>query len=351
MAGIREVAQRAGVSITTVSHVFSGKRPVAEGTRRRVLRAARALQYRPNRTARGLATGRAMTIGLHFPFEGDSFVLNPYFPALLQGLSAAAAEAGYGFLLIPASLDHEFPLEQLIRSRRLDGVIVTDPESSDPLIPKLLKWKVPVVTTGRFLPCPELPWVDNDHAGAVRELFDHLEEQEYERPALLSVRGGFSYIRDVEDTYVSEVRRRGMSAMILRAPDLSEEQGYSAAFRLLERRDPPDVIIAAVDRQAVGVLRAALELGVRVPDELGVAGEGDTVLARHSRPPLTSIRVRPSQLGAAAVTALLDLLEGGSTENVVVPGEVVVRRSTRRRRVRTSPARSARTARPSSRPR
>jgi DNA-binding LacI/PurR family transcriptional regulator len=348
VAGIHEVAEQAGVSITTVSHVFSGKRPVAPDTRQRVLQAAELLQYRPNRTARGLATGRAMTIGLHFPYVGDPFVLNPYFPALLQGLSAAAAESGYGFLLLPTAPDGEASLDELIEARRLDGVIVADPETSDPVIPALVRSKVPLVTTGRFLPDPDLPWVDNDHAGAIRDMFAHLSKQGYRRPALLSHRGGFSYIADIEAAYTEEVTGRDMPVMIRRAPDLSEQQGYRAALRLLDRREPPDVIIACVDRQAIGVLRAADEVGLRVPEELGVAGEGDTVLAEHSRPPLTSIRVHPAKLGAAAVEIMLGLLEGVRGDNQMIPAEVVPRRSTRRNAAPPTPGRAARTARPSS---
>ena len=330
MATIHEVARRAGVSITTVSHVFSGKRPVAPETKERVLRAADALEYRPNRTARGLATGRAMTFGLHVPFSGDSFVLNPFFPPLLQGLSAAAAESGYGFLLIPPEGDDQGSFQELLRSRRVDGVIVADPESSDPVIPGLVDAQVPVVTIGRYLPDPGLPWVDNDHARALRDLFAHLDEQGYQRFALLSTRGGISYFRDVEDTYIEEAERRGMPLMIRRAPDLSEEPAHRQALSLLDRREPPDVIIASVDRQAIGVLRAADELGIAVPEELGVAGEGDTVLAEHARPPLTSIRVHPGELGATAVESLLRLVEGEQVDDRLIPAEVVPRQSTRR---------------------
>ena len=346
MSGIHEVAREAGVSITTVSHVFSGKRPVAPDTREKVLQAAEALRYRPNRTARGLATGRTMTFGLHFPYAGDSFVLNPYFPALLQGLSAAAAESGYGFLWMPSEPNGQAPLGELLRARRLDGVIVADPESSDPVVRTLVASNVPVVTTGRYLPDPDLPWVDNDHGGAIRELFAHLDEQGYARPALLTTRGGFSYIADVERTFTDEAERRGMPVTIRRPPDLSEEQAYRHAVRLLEGTPPPDVIVTCVDRQAIGVLRAADELGVGVPEELGVAGEGDTVLAEHSRPPLTSIRVHPGELGAAAVQALLRLLDGERVDNRVIPADVVPRRSTRRNG-RATPARAARSERPS----
>src|ERR687892_2566429 len=269
MATIHEVARRAGGSITTVSHVYSGKRPVAPETKERVLRAADALEYRPNRTARGLATGRTMTFGLHVPFSGDSFVLNPYFPPLLQGLSAAAAESGYGFLLIPPEGDDQGSFRELLRSRRVDGVIVADPESSDPVIPGLLDAQVPVVTIGRYLPDPGLPWVDNDHARALRDLFAHLDEHGYQRFALLSTRGGISYFRDVEDTYIEEAERRGMPLMIRRAPDLSEEPAHRQALSLLDRREAPHVIIASVARQTLRRRRAP-----RVPGSPGPPGDG-----------------------------------------------------------------------------
>lgn len=338
MASIEEVAREAGVSITTVSHVFSGKRPVAPETRRRVLAVAERLDYRPHRAARGLATGRTMTIGLHFPFEGDSFVLNPYFPELLEGLSAAAAEAGYGFLLIPASLEARFPLKLALKEGRFDGVIVADPTEDNALIPALLRRGIALVTTGgRYLKSAQVPWVDNDHRGGLVQLMAHLEEQGYRRPALLSIKGGFSYVQDVEETFEKEVRTRGAEVALVRADDLSEEQAFVHALRLLSRSPPPDAIVAAVDRQALGVLRAARELGLRVPRDLGVAGEGDTVLARHSHPPLTSIRVRPRVLGEAAVQSLLTVVERSTIpENRVLPAELVPRASTRRTRSRRS---------------
>src|SRR6266516_3808040 len=101
MASIEEVAREAGVSITTVSHVFSGKRPVAPDTRRRVVAVAERLDYRPHRAARGLATGRTMTIGL----------------------------------LLPASLEARFPLELALKEGRFDGVIVADPTQDNALLP------------------------------------------------------------------------------------------------------------------------------------------------------------------------------------------------------------------------
>jgi DNA-binding LacI/PurR family transcriptional regulator len=335
MASIDEVAREAGVSITTVSHVFSGKRPVAPETRRRVLAAAERLRYQPHRTARGLATGRTMTIGLHFPFEGESFVLDPFFLELLEGLSAAAAESGYGFLLIPASLEAKFPLRLALKKGSFDGVIIANPAADSPLVPVLLQRAVPLVTIGRYLGPGQVPWVDNDHRRSIATIMAHLDEQGYQRPALISQSGHFSYNLDVQESFEKEMRARGGEVAIVRAGDFSEEQGFLHALRLLSSASPPDAIIASVDRQAMGVLRAARELRLRVPRELGVVGVDDTMLARRSRPPLTSIRTRPLVLGEAALQTLVEVVEHSDVpEDRLLPTDLVPRASTRRNRRR-----------------
>ena len=129
-ARIADVAKAARVSITTVSHVLSGKRPVSSETREAVLRAAKRLQYRPTVAARGLATGRTMAIGLQFPMEGEHLILNLYFPTLLGALSDEATQHGYSFVLLPARRSPEFPLESLLDTQRLDAAILVDPSSS-----------------------------------------------------------------------------------------------------------------------------------------------------------------------------------------------------------------------------
>jgi DNA-binding LacI/PurR family transcriptional regulator len=339
MASIEEVAREAGVSITTVSHVFSGKRPVAAETRGRVLAAARRLGYRPSRAAKGLATGRSMTIGLHFPFEGESVVLDPFYLELLQGLSAAAAESGYGFLLI-SSEPKRFPLRKALEERQFDGVIAANPTADSPLIPVLLARRVPLVTVGRYPVPGEVPWVDNDHRGGIAQLMAHLEEQGYERPALISFKSTISYNEDAEESFEKEVRARGGEVSIVHATgDYSEEQGFLLALRLLSQSRPPDAIVADTDRMAIGVLRAARELRLRVPQDLGIAGVDDTVLARHSNPRLTSIRLRPHVVGDAAMDSLLAIVERGEVpENRLLPAELVPRASTRRVRRRPSGA-------------
>jgi DNA-binding LacI/PurR family transcriptional regulator len=278
-----------------------------------------------------LATGRTMTIGLHVPFPTESVVLDPYYPLLLEGLSVAAAEVGYGFVMLPASPHNSVSVSAMLRNRPFDGAVVVDPVEDSPVLSTLRRYQVPVVTTGRYLGRGGPPWVDNDYRSGIAELVGHLYEEGYEFPSLMSLRGRFSFAYDLEEGFKTSVSLDGGPVRVVRAPGFTEEDGYREAVRLLGKRSPPDAIIVSGERQALGVFRAARDLGVRVPRELGIAGLGDTLLARHTHPPLTSISFRPQELGEAAVRSLVRLLEGEVPANELLPAELIRRGSTRRK--------------------
>lgn len=341
-ARIADVARAARVSITTVSHVLSGKRPVSAETRKVVLDAAQRLSYQPTVAARGLATGRTMALGLQFPMEGEHLLLNPYFPLLLGSLSAAATQDGYSFVLLPAHRSSEFPLETLLDTQRLDAAILVDPSSTNDVLPLLRQYAVPVVTVGRFLGRLKTHWVDNDHPAAIRHVLDHLAEQGYQRPALISLgHERYSYIGDIERSYRTWVDEANVEPMVVRAEDLSDRAGYDAAVALLTRNERPDAIIAAVDRQAMGVVGAAEELGIRVPSQLGIVGEGDTVLARNAHPPLTTIDPRAAELGSQAIAVVRQILDDRAPPNRVINLTVRTRLVIRASTARLSPGPAA----------
>jgi DNA-binding LacI/PurR family transcriptional regulator len=290
-----------------------------------------------------------MAIGLQFPMEGEHLILNPYFPRLLVALSAEATQHGYSFVLLPAHRSAEFPLEPLLDTQRLDAAILVDPSSTNDVLPLLRRYRVPLVTVGRHLGRGRTHWVDNDTRATMGLVLDHLAQQGFTRPALISLGSErYSYIADLEDGYRSGLAATDQAARIVRAPDLTERAGYDAAITLLARRDRPDAIIAAVDRQAIGVLAAAEELGIDVPGSLGVVGEGDTVLAGNAHPPLSSVDPRPAELGRAAFGLVQRVLDGtdGDFLNEVVPCVLVTRESSVR--ATSIPGSIASRARPSS---
>lgn len=331
MASIYDVAAAAGVSITTVSHVYSGNRHVAADTVARVMEAAKDLDYSPRLSAKALATGRSMILGVCFPAQSSLLHRNPYFPALLEGLSAAAGKVGYGFLLIPNALGENGVARGELLGQ-LDGVIVADPAANDARLAAFLDRDLPVITIGRWMGRQDIPWVDNDHTKAIEDLFVHLDEQGYRRPLLLTKEPNISYESDVEQAFQKQTDMRGLPGRVVWCDNFFSQKTYDIAREILIAADRPDVIIASTDSLALSVLQAASDLGIAIPDDLGVVGEGETVLAASSIPPLTSIRVFPDRLGDLAVEMLLDLVnDGGGERAKLVSVELVVRASTDRR--------------------
>jgi DNA-binding LacI/PurR family transcriptional regulator len=327
---IFQVAEEAGVSITTVSHVFSGKRKVHEETRRRVLETAERLAYKPRATAQALATGRSMTLGLQITLSGHELVLNPYFASLLPAMSLAAIELGYSFLFVPPNPDRDAFVDPLLAGARIDGGIVIDPMDRDPFVSALLAGGTPFTSIGRLLDTPHENWVDNDHDAASAHVLEHLAERGYESPVLLTIPTRVSYVTDYSTAFAG--RSTAGADGIVVAEDLSEQAAVEAIKPLLGSADPPDAVFCIHDQLAIGVLRAASELGVCVPDELGVVGVTDSLIAAHARPPLTSVRVHAEQAGRLVVQLLDQLLRGEADISAprIVPTRLVSRESTAR---------------------
>jgi len=321
---IFDVARHAGVSITTVSHVFSGKRPVKEETRRRVMDAADSLRYRPQRTAIALARGRTMNLAVYAPTGDSDPVLNPFFSLLLPVMSAAAVAMGYTFVLFTSDRMTENLADALLAGRTVDGVILIDPQRGDPFVDRLAAADVPFVSLGRILDGPDTPRADIDQRALCREVLDHLAGEGYERPALFTGGSGTSYVFDLQKTF----RRLAPGQPVVQVDDRSDRAAYAAAQWLLKAEPRPDAIFCANDQLAVVVLRVAAQLGLEVPRDLAVVGVGDS-LARHADPPLTSVRKHPEQLGELLVSKLDRRLGGGDDEPRVsiVAADLVVRQS------------------------
>jgi DNA-binding LacI/PurR family transcriptional regulator len=324
---IFDVADAAGVSITTVSHVFSGNRRVGAATRERVQDVARRLGYRPRSIAQALAHGRTNTLALQLSISGESLVLNPFLTSLLASLSLTAIDRGFSFVYVPPGPSAAGFVEPLLDAGRVDAAVLVDPVRGDPFVEAVVERTVPHVSIGRILGVTSDYWIDNDHRAICDKVVAHLASEGYRRPALLTVPFDLSYVVD----YTSGFRAAaGEDAPVVVADDLTDLAAQHAAGRALAGAHPPDAFFCIHDRLAVGALVAAAEAGVGVPAALGVVGIGDS-LASHAHPALTSVRVFPERAGAAAVELLEAVLRGAEAEvPVLVSAQLVRRKSTRR---------------------
>jgi DNA-binding LacI/PurR family transcriptional regulator len=328
MATIYEVAERAGVSAATISKVLSGKGYVSSTTRERVFRAINELGYVPSARARALSAGRSFIVGLLVPYSSEQFFDDPHLLTIMRGVERVANEHDYNLLL--STVRGSTDCARLLRSSVIDGAIVIENEDNPLFVSALGTQAYPWVAVG-YPSAAAAAVVHADDRSGARALTTHLLAQGHRRIGLIdsSPRPHALAERLLGVAEALASFELSLDALPIVTGDFSEHSGYLAAQQLLRAPHPPSAMFALNDRMALGALRAAQERGVRVPEQLSVAGFDDIPAAATSLPPLTTVRQPGEALGVAAAHILFALLDGAShPAQQIIPAELVVRAST-----------------------
>ena len=320
-----EVALKAGVSQSTVSRVFSGGSGLSQETRRRVLEVARELKYKPNAIARSLSTQRTQIIGLV-----SSHMTNPYFPTVLQSFTQRLHELGWKVLLVSAGLNEDVDaLLPEVLSYQVDGLVIVTGLHGRHITQQATQQGIPSVLFGRYELGSGISAVSCANYEAGLEVANAFLEAGHQRLA---------YIGGLEDTSANVDRRKGFVERLNERGirDCREELGvftyqggYEAATRLLRSPSPPEAIFCANDIPAFGVLDAARDLGIKVPDQLSVVGFDDIPMAQWSSYNLTTVRQPIEEMIEATLELLLERIENTKVGSVVkfLPGTLIKRGS------------------------
>ncbi|MEU9670892.1 LacI family DNA-binding transcriptional regulator [Streptomyces bobili] len=328
---IKTVAAHAGVGRTTVSRVINGSDLVSADARERVLAAIKELNYVPNSVARGLVTSRTDSVALVIPESESRLGAEPFFAALIRGVSAALAETGtqLQLTLVRDQLERD-QLTASVATRRVDGVLLVSVHANDRLPGILEEMGLPTVLAGRRDEREGLSYVDSDNAGGAAAAVRHLLGRGRRRIATitgaLDMDVGRSRLAGWRDAH----REAGVPAdeSLAEAGDFSEEGGSRAMRSLLERAPDLDAVFAASDLMAVGALAELRRQKRQVPGDVAVIGFEDSVLARHTDPPLTTVRQPVEELGRTMARILTDITRhGADRQQVTLPTELVVRES------------------------
>ena len=326
-----DVAALAGVSRTTVSFVLNDRTDVTirESTRGRVRDAARRLGYHPHGPARGLAGGLSRTLGLVLRQSPEHVAGDALLAETLRGLAGAARAVDYRVIVEPLGPANGAS-DELLRSRRTDGVVVSGPRVDDPIIPRLVEEGFPIILQGS-LPGVDSPSVDVDNVAGARLATEHLLELGHRTVGCITNAPlAYTSARERLDGYLAALRSAGVPAdarLIVEAgPDPSS--GYRAMAALLAAA-PVTAVFVASDVVALGAFSALTDAGLRCPDDVSVVGFDDIPLAAFFDPPLTTVRIPAHDLGLAAGSALLDRIAGRPVPaRTLLPTELVVRSST-----------------------
>lgn len=337
MATIKDVAAIAGVSPSTVSRVIAGNPRISEPTKEKVRQAMKQVNYVPNAIARSLARANTRTVGFALSRRADHAFSNPFFSEVLRGMSAVAQLHDYNILLSISMNEKEEKEKclQLIRERRVDGLIVSTSRVRDELISALVEEEAPFVVIGRSVEHP-VPVVNNDNVHAATEATLHLLEQGYRDIAFVGGPSDMVVTQDRMQGYEHALkkRQRPLRRERIVSVDFSEESGFQALCRMRAEGISFDAVLASDDLFALGALRFAHHSGLSVPADLGIVGFNDTPMMAHVHPPLTSVRILSYELGVEAMQLLLDGLVDPEhwqrKQKVVLPSRLEVRTSTMR---------------------
>ncbi|HJQ95993.1 MAG TPA: LacI family DNA-binding transcriptional regulator [Acidimicrobiia bacterium] len=318
---IREVSDRAGVSVGTVSNVLNAPHLVADPTKARVLSVISELDYRPHRAARSLQARRSYLIGYRLPGAGKSPALDVFLHALV------GAASGYGLeiaLFSPRGDESELDsYRRLISGGDVDGLVLSDTNYRDPRIGLLTDSGFPFVSFGRALDSQSFSWVDVDGAAGMKLVVDHLVAAGHRQITLAAWPEG-------SESGDERVRGfgRGKDREVIRVLG-GFENGRQLGRELFRRDTPPTAVAAVEDSLALGMMAAATELGLKVGSEIAVAGFDDSIAAGLVTPGLTSVRQPMDQVARWMIDALVSMLAGSPVpQSQLLMPDLVVREST-----------------------
>jgi LacI family transcriptional regulator len=324
---IAQVADRAGVSATTVSHVLSGKRVVGAATRGTVMEAIRELGYRPNAVARNLRTQKSHMIAVVVPD-----ITNPFYAVLTRGLADAVDAAGYGTYVCNTDGVHEREAKFFadVMDRGVDGIVFASGETASEVTFTPADHRTPIICIGDQLDHPLCDAVVPDDEAGSREAAAFLAARGYQRIAMIQGPPRYGGARTAGFRAALRAAKQKVAPERLVRGDWTRAGGRRAMKTLMGLPQPPDAVFCANDLMAIGALDVAHELGLEVPSQLAIVGFDDVDAATIVSPPLTTVRNSAYEAGSTAGELLLSRMGGrhtGPGRTVVLPCPLIERGS------------------------
>lgn len=334
MVGIKELAQKTGFSITTVSRALAEYSDVSAETRAFIRQTAREIGYQPNEVARQLRRQRSNTLGLIIPTYDHSFS-EGFFSQLLHGIGDAAGDARYDVLISARSPgdDELEAYKRIVGGNRVDGIILARTRQHDPRIAYLKQVGHPFVVSGRTAPdeIPDFPYIDVDSQAGIYAATQHLIAHGHRQIGL---------ILPPPDVAYTDYRRRGYADALSDAGiayqnewvfsgDLRRSGGYQGMYHLLDHHPTLTAVVCSNDLMALGAMQAAQVLGRIVGRDIAVVGFDDLFDAEYAHPPLTTVRQPIYEIGRRLVDLLIGIIQGHPPQEtqILLPTELIVRES------------------------
>lgn len=328
MVSLKDISKVCGVSVATVSKALNNHKDIGEDTKEHIRKVAKEMGYLPNLSARALKTNRTHGIGVLFVDEAMSGLTHDYFSSVLDSFKRTAEKSGYDITFINSCKDREGRMSYLEHSkyRGFDGVVLACIDFNDPEVIELVQSDIPVVTIDYLF--NNRIAVISDNVTGMKELLEYVHSKGHRKIAYIhgadsavTTNRLSSFYRTAEklgleipDEYIREAAYRNTVTT------------YQVTNELLDLPEPPTCILYPDDFAAFGGINAIRERGLRIPQDISVAGYDGIRAVRHLEPKLTTVQQDTEQIGCLAARELISLIERPKTtivEQIIVPGRVV----------------------------
>jgi LacI family transcriptional regulator len=326
---IKEIAKIANVSPMTVSRAVNNSHKVREATREKILKIANRLGYRPNRIARSLVSKKSNLISLVV-----ANISNPFFAEISRGIEDKAREHGYN-VIFSSTDDDSKNLESCVRIMRemgVDGFIIAAVSLNEPIVDELVDQDFPVVLVNRRVKKNNVNYVVVDNQKGAHLAVEHLINNGYKKIAIITGKSSVSTGKERFRGYRNVLAAHGLKfkkEYSSQGP-FTKEHGKKAARKMLTLKNRPEAIFAASDHIALGVMDAAGELGLKIPQDLAIVGFDDTNFSANSYIRLTTVSQRKYEMGERGVQTLIDLIESQQSDyinKIVLEPRLIIRES------------------------
>ncbi len=317
---IKDVADHAGVSVTSASYAINGKGTISEATRKRVLKAAEELNYHPNAFARNLKRQKSGTIGVFISRFGGLF-----YEDILDGIHAAILDTDFELIVCPESR----PVNKHLTQRQVDGAIVFDSKISSKLLLKIASERLPIVVLDRNIDSPYIYPMLLDNQNGAKAIFEHLYAQGARRIYYLTGASDSFDNKERMRTFVKEAKKKGIIIQVFTG-NFTQEAGYDVGKLIVRSNDLPQAIFCANDQMAIGFIKAMHECEIHVPEEVSVVGFDDIAIAQYMQPSLTTVGYSRFDWGQQAASQLINYIANGiQIQPGRIPVQLIERESSR----------------------
>ncbi|MEM7799490.1 MAG: LacI family DNA-binding transcriptional regulator [Chloroflexota bacterium] len=330
---LKDIADRVGKSVPTVSRALAGFEDISPKTREYVQAVAKEMGYVPNTFARKLQSQKSDAVGLILPGTENLRFSDPFFSQLLSGIIEQTSQAGLDLTISAANPETELETyTELIRGQRVDGFIVVRTQRKDKRIALLRDQKVPFVAFGRMEAGNDFSYIDEDGGWGIEQIVDHLVDLGHTHLSCIAEPTRYTKSYNRVQGFINALKKHHLP---LRESDLvvsnfRQRSGRVAALQLLEQDKPPTAIVAVNDLLAIGAIHAIQERGLAVGKDISVTGFDDIVLAEMANPGLTTLHQPAHEMGSLVAKSLIKQIrnEKNPHHQVVLKPTLVIRGST-----------------------